>query len=91
MFWFRQFVTGVFLFAAQDHYTLKIDVPVVSVDVAVSDAKDSLVNDLTKSDFQIFEEVAIQFRLPSRLSGFPKRSACIKNKEVEPQNRTLSH
>jgi Ca-activated chloride channel family protein len=44
----------------QDPYTLKIDVPIVSVDVAVSDSKGLLVNDLTKSDFQIYEDGASQ-------------------------------
>src|SRR5688572_24458109 len=45
---------------AQDPYTLKVDVPVVSVDVAVSDSNGLLVNELTKSDFQIFEDGALQ-------------------------------
>jgi Ca-activated chloride channel family protein len=41
---------------AQEPYTLKVDVPVVSVDVAVSDAKGLLVNHLTRTDFQIYED-----------------------------------
>jgi Ca-activated chloride channel homolog len=39
----------------QDPYTLKLDVPVVSIDVTVLDGKDNLVNNLTKDDFLIYE------------------------------------
>ena len=45
---------------SQDPYTLKIDVPVVSLDVVVSDDKGLLVNNLTKGDFQLFEDGAPQ-------------------------------
>ena len=39
----------------QDAYTLKLDVPVVSIDVTALDGKDNLVNNLTKDDFLIYE------------------------------------
>jgi len=41
--------------SSQDPYTLKLDVPVVSIDVTVLDGKDNLVNSLTKDDFLIYE------------------------------------
>src|SRR5437868_6962748 len=43
-----------FLFT-QDPYTVKLDVPVVSIDVTVLDSKDNLVSNLTKDDFLIYE------------------------------------
>jgi VWFA-related protein len=46
--------------AAQDLYTLKVDVPVISVDVAVTDSNGELVSELTQDDFQIFEDGALQ-------------------------------
>jgi Ca-activated chloride channel homolog len=49
-------VAGLLLIAAQDLYTLKIEVPVVSVDVTVSNASGSLVENLGKNDFQILED-----------------------------------
>jgi Ca-activated chloride channel family protein len=48
------------LLAQNDPFTLKIDVPVVSVDVVVSDTNGALVGDLDKADFQIYEEGAPQ-------------------------------
>ncbi len=48
--------TAPSLLAQDDSYALKVDVSVVSVDVMVSDAEGVLVNDLKKSDFQIFED-----------------------------------
>src|SRR5919109_2221235 len=39
----------------QAPYTLKLDVPVVSIDVTAVDGKDNLFNDLTKDDFLIYE------------------------------------
>src|SRR5262245_22449497 len=44
------------LLLLQDPYSLKVDVPVVSVDVTVVDSKGALVNNLTKSDFEIYED-----------------------------------
>jgi len=41
-------------------YTLKLDVPVVSVDVTVLDSRDNLINNLTKDDFQIYENGILQ-------------------------------
>jgi Ca-activated chloride channel homolog len=43
------------LLVIQDPYTLKLDVPVVSIDVTVVDSKDNLVNHLTQDDFLIYE------------------------------------
>jgi len=43
------------LLLAQDPYTLKLDVPVVSVDVTVVDSNQNLVNRLTKDDFLVSE------------------------------------
>jgi len=51
-----QYVSALLLLALQDPYTLKVDVPVVSVDVTVTDAAGSLVNDLGKTDFQLYED-----------------------------------
>jgi Ca-activated chloride channel homolog len=56
MSWISQFLVALYVVAAQDPYTLKVEVPVVSVDVTVTDAGDAMVNDLTKNDFQIFED-----------------------------------
>src|SRR5262245_37090063 len=44
------------LLLLQDPYSLKVDVPVVSVDVTLVDSKGALVNNLTKSDFEIYED-----------------------------------
>src|SRR5947208_16844895 len=44
-------------FAAQDSpYTLKVDVAVISVDVAVFNSSGAPVTDLSRDDFQIFED-----------------------------------
>jgi Ca-activated chloride channel family protein len=40
----------------QDPYTLKLDVPVVSIDVTALDGKDNLVSNLNKNDFLIYED-----------------------------------
>jgi VWFA-related protein len=39
----------------QDPYNLKLDVPVVSINVTALDGKDNLVNNLNKNDFLIYE------------------------------------
>ena len=51
---------GVVTLAAQDLFTLKVDVRVVSVDVTVTDSQSALVNTLTKDDFQIYEDGILQ-------------------------------
>ena len=56
MFRLPQLMAALLVVGLQDPYTVKVDVPVVSVDVVVADSKDSLVNDLAKADFQIFED-----------------------------------
>jgi Ca-activated chloride channel homolog len=59
MFWLAPVIAAFLAFTsqdAQDLYTLKVEVPVVSVDVTVTDANGSLINDLTKADFQILED-----------------------------------
>src|SRR5271167_2323269 len=51
------FVTAAGLAAAQDPlYTLKVDVPVVSIDVSVTDEAGRTVNDLKPEDFEISED-----------------------------------
>jgi Ca-activated chloride channel homolog len=45
---------------AQGPYTLKLDVPVVSVDVTATDLQGALVNDLTKDDFFVYEDGVLQ-------------------------------
>jgi len=45
---------------AQGPYTLKLDVPVVSVDVTVTDVQGALVNDLTKDEFFVYEDGVLQ-------------------------------
>jgi VWFA-related protein len=53
----------------QEPNTLKVDVPVVSVDVTVVDSKGTLVNNLTKSDFEIYEDgIAQEVRFFSPVS-----------------------
>ncbi len=45
---------------AQDPFTLKVDVPIVFVDVTVTDSKGVLVNNLSKADFEIDEDAVLQ-------------------------------
>ncbi len=52
----RHALNALFLLASQDTYTLKVDVPVVSIDVVVSNSDGSLINGLSKNDFQIAED-----------------------------------
>ena len=68
MNWIGLILTG--LLAAQDPFTLKLDVEVVSVDVTVLDSKDNLVNNLTKDDFLIYED-----RVPQPIRFFSPVSA----------------
>ena len=58
------------LLLLQDPYTLKVDVPIVSVDVTVVDSKGGHVNSLTKSDFEIYEDgIAQEVRFFSPVSA----------------------
>jgi len=56
MFLLQQLAIALLSTLLQEPYTVKVDVPVVSLDAVVSDAKGALVNDLTKADFQILED-----------------------------------
>jgi Ca-activated chloride channel homolog len=57
------------LLLLQEPNTLKVDVAVVSVDVTVVDSKGTLVNNLTKSDFEIYEDgIAQEVRFFSPVS-----------------------
>jgi len=70
MVWIHEFLASLLLIAAQDFYTLKVDVPVVSLDVTVSDATGSLIENLNKTDFQVFEDgVAQEIRFFSPVSA----------------------
>jgi VWFA-related protein len=53
-------VTCSLLQAQETLYTLKVDVPVVSVDVTVTDALGHPVNNLVKDDFEILEDGVAQ-------------------------------
>src|SRR6267142_1844085 len=48
------------LLLLQAPYTLKLDVPVVSIDVTVLDSKNDLINDLTRADFLVYENAIPQ-------------------------------
>jgi VWFA-related protein len=50
------FVSGTFLLAQDQLYTLKIDVPLVSLDVTVEDAEGNLVRNLAPESFEIYED-----------------------------------
>jgi Ca-activated chloride channel homolog len=50
------FVTGTCLFAQVSDYTLKVDVPLVSVDVTVQDDHDKIVDDLSRQSFEVYED-----------------------------------
>jgi Ca-activated chloride channel family protein len=52
---FLLIVTGSLVYAQESLYTLKVDVPVVSVDVTVTDASGNPVNSLEKDDFVVLE------------------------------------
>jgi VWFA-related protein len=53
-------VTAGLTAAQESLYTLRVDVPLVSVDVAVRDPSGSPVNDLLKEDFEIYEDGEVQ-------------------------------
>lgn len=50
------FVSGAWLLAQEPPYTLRVDVPFVSVDVTVTDAAGKIVGDLAQNDFDLFED-----------------------------------
>ena len=49
------FVSGAWVSAQAPDYTLKVDVPYVSVDVTVTDATGKLLNDLSAESFALYE------------------------------------
>ena len=49
------FVSVALLSAQDPNYTLKVDVPFVSVDVTVQDANGKILNDLPQSAFELYE------------------------------------
>ena len=49
-------VSGTWVLAQEQVFTLKVDVPVVSVDVSVHDASGRAINDLSADDFSLFED-----------------------------------
>src|SRR5215472_1066241 len=49
------FVSGTLLLGQVPDYTLKVDVPYVSVDVMVQDAGGKMVNDLSADGFSVYE------------------------------------
>src|SRR5262249_42455764 len=49
------FVSGALVSAQQPDYTLKVDVPFVSVDVTVADASGEIVTDLSADAFELYE------------------------------------
>jgi VWFA-related protein len=51
-------------------YTLKVDVPWVTVDVAVTDSSGKSISDLTANDFQVFED-----GIPQKINSFAPVSA----------------
>jgi len=58
MNWPGILVVGLLLLQAP--YTLKLDVPVVYIDVTVLDSKNDLINDLTRADFLVYENAIPQ-------------------------------
>ena len=49
------FVSGALVSAQEPDYTLKVDVPFVSVDVTVQDASGKTINDLPRDAFELYE------------------------------------
>lgn len=54
--WLFLIVSGTFVLAQETVYTLKVDVPFVSVDVSVTDPAGKPANDLTVDDFEVYED-----------------------------------
>lgn len=50
------FVSATLLLAQEPDYTLKIDVPLVTVDVTADDAAGNTVNNLLRDDFGVYED-----------------------------------
>src|SRR6476660_4071206 len=63
-------VTAAALLGQQPLYTLKVDVPWVTVDVTVTDGSGKTVSDLKAEDFQVFEN-----GVPQQIHGFAPISA----------------
>src|SRR4029453_1034180 len=51
---------GVLALSAQEPFTVKVDVALVTVDVVVSDAAGRAVTNLTKDDFEVYEDGKLQ-------------------------------
>src|SRR5215475_6257181 len=72
--WFRlllwSIVSTACVLGQEPLYTLKVDVPWVTVDVTVTDRLGKSVSDLTLNDFQIFEN-----GIPQRIDSFAPVSA----------------
>ncbi|MBI4473680.1 MAG: VWA domain-containing protein [Acidobacteria bacterium] len=49
-------VSGAWVSAQEPIYTVKVDVPLVSIDVSVTDASGNPVSDLSQSDFVVLED-----------------------------------
>src|SRR5215468_10164705 len=49
------FVSGTLVLGQSPDYTLKVDVPFVSVDVTVQDAGGKMINDLSANAFSVYE------------------------------------
>src|SRR6059036_461026 len=49
-------VSAALVAAQEGPYTLKVDVPYVSVDVSVQDTAGETINDLAASDFELYED-----------------------------------
>jgi VWFA-related protein len=54
------FVSAAWVSAQQPVYTLRVDVPLVSVEVTVQDAAGRSITHLNKEDFQIYEDAKLQ-------------------------------
>jgi Ca-activated chloride channel family protein len=50
------FVSGTWLSAQVSDYTLRVDVPFVSVDVTVQDDRGKVVDDLSRESFELYED-----------------------------------
>jgi VWFA-related protein len=54
------FVSALFVLGQEPLYTLRVDVPLVSLEVAAFDAGGRAVTTLTREDFQVYENGALQ-------------------------------
>src|ERR1051326_8629176 len=54
------FVSSTWLSAQVSDYTLRVDVPFVSVDVTVQDDRGKVIDDLSPQSFELYEDGIIQ-------------------------------